>query len=60
MPKPIIDYSKCTTCGSCVEVCPVQVFEKKDDKVVVAKPNECIACKACEAQCPQKAITVED
>ncbi len=60
MPKPIIDYKKCTTCETCVGVCPVQVFEKKGDKVVVAKPEECIGCRACETQCPEKAIKVED
>jgi|TARA_B100002003_G_C14111703_1_gene534705 NAD-dependent dihydropyrimidine dehydrogenase PreA subunit len=60
MPKPKIDYEKCTACGTCVEVCPVDVFEKKGDKVEVAKPDECIGCRACEAQCPAKAIIVED
>ena len=24
MPKPVIDYSKCTVCGTCVDVCPVE------------------------------------
>ncbi len=60
MPKPIIDYKKCTTCETCVGVCPVQVFEKKNNKVEVAKPEDCIGCRACEVQCPEKAIKVED
>jgi len=60
MPKPIIDYKKCTTCGTCVEVCPVTVFAKKGKKVVVDKPSDCIGCRACEAQCPAQAIKVED
>jgi NAD-dependent dihydropyrimidine dehydrogenase PreA subunit len=38
----------------------VQVFEKENNKVVVKKPNECIGCKACEVQCPQEAIKVEE
>ena len=60
MPKPIIDQNKCTKCNTCVEVCPVDVFEKKDDKIVVSKPDDCIGCKACESQCPVEAIKVED
>ena len=60
MPTPIIDYSKCTKCKTCISVCPVAVFEEKNGKVVVAKPEDCIGCKACEAQCPEEAIIVED
>ncbi|MBN2422949.1 4Fe-4S binding protein [Candidatus Woesearchaeota archaeon] len=60
MPKPVINYEKCKTQKTCVDVCPMQVFEVKGDKVVVAKPEECIGCKACEVQCPEGAITVEE
>ena len=60
MPKPIVDEEKCTNCGTCVEVCPVEVFKKGEKTVIVDKPNECIGCRACEAQCPESAITIED
>ena len=60
MPKPVIDSKKCTKCGTCVDICPVQVFVKQGDKIVVKKPKECIGCRACEAQCPEEAIKVED
>ncbi|MCP3683013.1 MAG: 4Fe-4S dicluster domain-containing protein [bacterium] len=60
MAKPVIDYSKCKTCGECIDVCPAAVFVKEGDKVVVKKPEDCIACRACEAQCPNEAIKVED
>jgi 2-oxoglutarate ferredoxin oxidoreductase subunit delta len=61
MPKPIIDKKRCTSCNICIDICPVEVFSRdKDNKVVVSKPDECIGCRACEAQCPKSAIIIKD
>ena len=60
MPKPKIDTKKCNLCGTCLEICPMSVFKKEKDKIVVVKPDDCIGCRACEAQCAQGAIEVED
>jgi NAD-dependent dihydropyrimidine dehydrogenase PreA subunit len=60
MPKVTIDYKKCTTKKTCIDVCPVGVFELKGKKVVVAHEDQCIGCHACEASCPENAITVVD
>jgi len=57
--KPVIDYKKCTSCGTCINVCPVGVFVKEGEKIVVKKPEACLQCRACEVSCPQKAITVK-
>lgn len=61
MPKPTIDQKKCIGCGTCVKVCPVNVFDfdSKKNKAVVSRPKDCIGCKACEMQCPVKAIVVK-
>ncbi len=63
MPKPTVS-DKCNLCKDkeemqCVAFCPVNVFEKGEKKSKVARPNDCIGCKACEFNCPQKAIKVE-
>ncbi|RLE57881.1 MAG: ferredoxin [Thermoprotei archaeon] len=58
MPKPVVDMNKCTGCGTCASVCPVGVFEIKEGKAHVVKPEECIGCRACETQCPTGAIKV--
>ncbi|MFH1126092.1 MAG: 4Fe-4S binding protein [Candidatus Altiarchaeota archaeon] len=58
MAKPVIDYQKCISCGMCVQVCPVEVYEKGKDKVLVKNPDACVECRACETSCPQEAIKV--
>jgi len=58
--KPEIDNEKCTNCGTCIEVCPVDVIEKGEEVAIIKRPNDCIGCRACEAQCPESAITVLD
>ena len=60
MPKPKIDKKKCNLCRTCVEICPMSIFEAKDTEIKIVKPEECIGCRACEAQCSQGAITVEE
>lgn len=56
---PKIDYKKCNGSLKCVEVCPVNVFDKKNGKGFVARPADCIECRACEYACPVQAIKVE-
>ena len=53
-----IDTEKCDGCGTCVDICPVEVFEIKDEKSVVVNLDECLVCRACEVQCPDNAIEI--
>ena len=51
-----VDKEKCTGCSACVEVCPVNAIEIKNDKAVVS--DECIECSACVNECPNEAISL--
>ena len=51
---PIIDKTKCTACGVCTEVCPMDVFWGSESKKtpMVTYPGECWHCYACVLDCP--------
>ena len=58
--RPFVDKEKCTGCGTCKDVCPVDVFEIQNGKSLVKNPKDCIQCMACETSCPEKAIVVKE
>lgn len=51
-----INSDKCTGCGACVEVCPVDAIKLQNGNAVVG--DECVECGACINECPNEAIEV--
>jgi len=49
---------KCVGYGECVDVCPVDVYEIKDEKSIPINANKCLGCESCGEVCEQEAITV--
>ncbi len=56
---PKIDYEKCSDCGHCYEICPMDVYRKIGKAVYLAYEKECMACFLCEFECPKKAIFID-
>ncbi|MGQ9508989.1 MAG: 4Fe-4S binding protein [Thermodesulfobacteriota bacterium] len=52
----IVNEEKCTGCGTCEEVCPVEAIEVENGKAVV-DPEACVDCGTCIEECPEKAIS---
>jgi len=51
-----IDKEKCTACGACVDVCPVDAITIEDKAVV--DEDTCIDCGTCVDECPVEAISL--
>jgi uncharacterized protein (DUF362 family)/NAD-dependent dihydropyrimidine dehydrogenase PreA subunit len=55
---PELVPEKCTSCGICKEVCPVQAI------TIIQIPeidrNRCVKCLCCHEMCPQGAMTVRE
>ena len=59
---PTVYYSKCVSCGNCVEYCKLGVYDivEKNGKKnpVVKNPNNCVVfCTGCKDECPVDAIS---
>lgn len=51
----LIDYNKCTSCGTCIDYCRFDAISLIDDKVLIDNVS-CDGCKLCSRICPAEAI----
>lgn len=55
----LLSAERCVDCDLCVQVCPMQVFDRvPDGHPVLARPERCQTCFICEAYCPTDALWV--
>ncbi|MBU1570868.1 MAG: 4Fe-4S binding protein, partial [Proteobacteria bacterium] len=47
----------CTSCGACIDQCPVSALVMKED-IPEADADICITCFCCQEICPEKAMSL--
>ncbi len=53
-----LDESKCTGCGACEKVCPVDAIAINE--IAHIDHEQCIQCGACVEECPEQALSIEE
>jgi NAD-dependent dihydropyrimidine dehydrogenase PreA subunit len=53
-----LDAGSCGGCGTCVEVCPHDVFRIRGDVATISARGRCMECGACALNCPTGALSV--
>jgi len=58
--RPQADTGSCTSCGTCVDQCPVSALSLSEgDRMPEVDDDTCITCFCCQEICPEKAITLK-
>ena len=52
------DREECVDCGSCISVCPKEVFSFNKDWELVVATRQCILCGRCVIACPHQALSL--
>jgi NAD-dependent dihydropyrimidine dehydrogenase PreA subunit len=56
----VVDDQKCTACGECVSICPVEIYKLEGDRIVVGNTDECSGCQSCISVCEPQAIAISE
>ena len=55
---PECDFSKCTMCGDCVRVCPLNACDLVGAGRFTVEPTYCVGCGLCAEACPEHALSL--
>lgn len=54
------DTEECIDCGSCISVCPKEVFSFNNEWALQVEIKKCILCGRCVIACPHQALSLND
>jgi uncharacterized protein (DUF362 family)/NAD-dependent dihydropyrimidine dehydrogenase PreA subunit len=62
--RPVIIRKKCTSCGTCIKMCPVghtalKWMQRESGKLPKHNYSNCIRCYCCQEICPEGAIIIK-
>jgi NAD-dependent dihydropyrimidine dehydrogenase PreA subunit len=55
---PVLNETRCTGCGDCVAVCPVDCLAMQGRVPWLVRPHDCVSCGLCAFVCPAEALTM--
>ena len=53
-----VDQTRCSGCGTCIDVCPYNALRKNEKGLAETIAAVCKGCGVCGSTCPEKAITM--
>ena len=56
---PVVDETRCTGCGWCVEACPSACLALGRHLPWLPRPLDCISCSLCALICPDEALEMK-
>jgi len=64
-PRPVVNKTQCTSCGTCIKMCPVgpaalDWMRHEAGKFPKHNYSKCIRCYCCQETCPAGAITIKN